>query len=132
MQDNSRPTTDGDNSHQQHQHEFSVPQGVPQSPIIQFFAYKATRLSDIVCRRSVRLYRDKLKTVHPNQSGQDQGTEKTWLLDRTCKLEPEYVDELVSEKRTVRPPGQWTVTAKLTTVTGQAQEAIDLVGARVV
>lgn len=49
-------------------------------------------------------------------------------LDKTCKLEPEYVQELVAEKRTVRPPGQWTVTAKLTTVTGQAQEPpIDLV-----
>lgn len=57
------------------------------------------------------------------------GNEKTWYLSRECKLEPEYVQELVAEKRTVRPPGQWTVTAKITTVTGQAQEPpIDLVG----
>lgn len=97
-------------------------------PVIpEFSAYKATRLSEIVCRRNVRLYRDRVQTVHPQ--GADQGNEKTWFLDRTCKLEPDYVEELISEKRTVRPPGQWTVTAKFTTVTGQAPQPIELVGA---
>lgn len=99
----------------------------PLVPFIQFTAYKATRLSDIVCKRAVRLYGDRVQTVHP-QNGDLQGNEKTWYLDRTCRLEPEYVEEIVAEKRTVRPPGQWTVTAKLTSVTGQAQELIDLVG----
>lgn len=72
---------------------------------------------------------DRVTTVHPS-SGDLPGTEKTWFLDRTCSLQPEYVQELVAEKRTVRPPGQWTVTAKLhTVVSSQAQEPIDLVGA---
>lgn len=96
------------------------------SPLVQFSAYKATRLSDIVCRRNVRLYSDRIQTVHPS-SGDLQGHEKTWFLDKTCSLQPEYVQELVAEKRTVRPPGQWTVTAKLQTVVSQAQEPIDLV-----
>jgi hypothetical protein len=103
----------------------------PMVPFIQFTAYKATRLSDIVCKRAVRLYGDRVQTVHP-QNGDLQGNEKTWYLDRTCRLEPEYVEEIVAEKRTVRPPGQWTVTAKLTSVTGQAQELIDLVGGMLV
>eukprot|EP00775_Hariotina_reticulata_P008904 gene8904-9081_t len=50
--------------------------------------------------------------------------EKSWLLDRSCKLEPEYAQEIVAEKRTIRPPGTWTVTAKLTTVTGSGQEVL--------
>lgn len=101
---------------------------VVDSPLLlEFSAYKATRLSDIVCKRNVRLWSDRISTIHPQSA--DQGNEKTWFLDRMCRLEPEYVQELVAEKRTVRPPGQWTVTAKLTTVTGQAQQPIDLVGA---
>lgn len=91
----------------------------------EFSAYKSTRLESIVCRRNVRLCRDRVQTVHPDLLA----NEKTWYLDRSCKLEPEYADELLPEKRTVRSPGQWTVTAKLTTVTGQAQEPIDLVRA---
>jgi hypothetical protein len=79
----------------------------------------------------VRLFSDdRVTTVHPS-SGDLPGSEKTWFLDRTCSLQPEYVQELVAEKRTVRPPGQWTVTAKLhTVVSSQAQEPIDLVGGR--
>lgn len=46
------------------------------------------------------------------------------MLDRSCKLEPEYAEEIVAEKRTIRPPGTWTVTAKLTTVTGSGQEVL--------
>lgn len=40
--------------------------------IPEFSAYKATRLSDIVCRRTVRLYGDRVQTVHP-QNGDLQG-----------------------------------------------------------
>lgn len=102
-----------------------APQNCSNLPVVpEFSAYKATRLVDIVCKRNVRLYSDRVQSIHPQL-----GNEKTWFLDRTCKLEPEYADEVQPEKRTVRSPGQWTVTAKLTTVTGQAQEPIELVGA---
>lgn len=100
-----------------------------QCPLVQFSAYKATRLSDIVCRRNVRLFSDRVQTLHP-QSGDLSGNEKTWFLDRTCKLEPEYVQELVAETKSVRPPGQWTVTAKLSTVVGQTPEPVDLVSGK--
>jgi hypothetical protein len=107
--------------------EFGQQQQQPLGELIipEFSAYKATRLQEVVCRRNVRLYRDRLQTIHP-----ELGTERTWYLDRSCRLEPEYVDEVMVEKRTVRSPGQWTVTAKLTTVAGsQAQQTMDLVRA---
>eukprot|EP00878_Enallax_costatus_P013055 GHUV01013640.1.p1 GENE.GHUV01013640.1~~GHUV01013640.1.p1 ORF type:complete len:417 (+),score=99.54 GHUV01013640.1:178-1428(+) len=86
-------------------------------PLFQCIAYKATRLSEIVCKRTVTLFKDRFTTAHQDLSG-----EKCWYLDRSCKLEPEYVEEiLVPEKRSVRPPGAWTVTAKLGTVTGSGQ-----------
>jgi hypothetical protein len=100
-----------------------------QCPLVQFSAYKATRLSDIVCRRNVRLFSDRVQTLHP-QSGDLSGNEKTWFLDRTCKLEPDYVQELIAETKSVRPPGQWTVTAKLSTVVGQTPEPVNLVSSR--
>lgn len=91
-------------------------------PLFQCTAYKATRISDIVCKRTVTLFRDRITTTHQDLSG-----EKCWYLDRNCKLEPEYVEEIAApEKRSVRPPGTWTVTAKLGTVTGSGQP-IDLV-----
>eukprot|EP00878_Enallax_costatus_P027160 GHUV01029215.1.p1 GENE.GHUV01029215.1~~GHUV01029215.1.p1 ORF type:complete len:184 (+),score=15.22 GHUV01029215.1:178-729(+) len=93
-------------------------------PLFQCIAYKATRLSEIVCKRTVTLFKDRFTTAHQDLSG-----EKCWYLDRSCKLEPEYVEEiLVPEKRSVRPPGAWTVTAKLGTVTGSGQ-SIELVRA---
>lgn len=91
-------------------------------PLYQCIAYKATRISEIVCKRTVTLFQDRVSTTHQDPSG-----EKCWYLDRSCKLEPEYVEEItVPEKRSVRPPGTWTVTAKLGSVTGSGQQ-IDLV-----
>lgn len=92
-------------------------------PLFQCIAYKATRLSEIVCKRTVTLFRDRVTTTHQDFSG-----EKCWLLDRSCKLEPEYTEEIsIPERRSIRPPGTWTVTAKLGTVTGSGQP-IELVG----
>ncbi|WIA14192.1 hypothetical protein OEZ85_002731 [Tetradesmus obliquus] len=72
-------------------------------------AYKATRVADIVCKRRVRLYRDRLLTLHHDSA---TNSEKVWYLSSSCRLEPEYVDELVPEQRLVRPPGSWSVTTK--------------------
>jgi hypothetical protein len=97
-----------------------------QGPIVECVAYKATRLSDVVCRRSVRLFRDRLQTLHhPGDLG--ASSEKTWYLDRACKLEPEYLEEIaVAERRTVRRDGQFTITAKLTS--GQPVELVSCTG----
>lgn len=46
--------------------------------IPEFVAYKATRLSDIVCRRTVKLYSDRIQTVHQQQQSDLSGNEKTW------------------------------------------------------
>jgi hypothetical protein len=89
-------------------------------PLAECFAYKSTRFTDLVVKRRLKLYRDRVATYH--LTGKDSG-EKAWQLDRGCKLEPEYVDELVKCKRTVRPPRTWTVTA---TVRGQG-EVVNLV-----
>lgn len=85
--------------------------------LFECIAYKATRLSEIVCQRTVTLFKDRFTTTHQDLSGG-----KCWYLDRSCRLEPEYVEEIISpERRSIRPPGTWTVTAKLGTVTGSGQ-----------
>jgi hypothetical protein len=107
--------------------------------------YKATRFTDLVVQRRVRLYADRLTTHHPGDGdaagggggghgghgghggggGEPAATEKAWLLDRGCKLEPEAPEEIHRQQRAIRPPGTWTVTAAAT-ARGQP---IDLVGA---
>jgi hypothetical protein len=77
--------------------------------VLSCTAYKATRVADIVCKRRVRLYRDRLLTLHSDLA---TNSEKVWYLSSSCRLEPEYVDELVLEQRLVRPPGSWSVTTK--------------------
>ena len=89
-------------------------------PLSECYVYKSTRFTELVVKRRLKLYRDRLATYH--STGKDSG-EKGWQLDRGCKLEPEYVDELTKCRRTVRPPRTWTVTA---TVRGQG-EVVNLV-----
>lgn len=89
--------------------------GLPASsnaaPIAETVAYKTTRFTDLVVQRRVRLYPDRLQTQH---DGPGDSAEKTWVLDRSCKLEPESADDLQRQQRAVRPPGTWTVTAAAT------------------
>jgi hypothetical protein len=77
--------------------------------VLSCTAYKATRVADIVCKRRVRLLRDRLLTLHHDSA---TNSEKVWYLSSSCRLEPEHVDELVPEQRLVRPPGSWSVTTK--------------------
>jgi hypothetical protein len=74
--------------------------------------YKTTRFTDLVVQRRVRLYGDRLQTQHDSGSG--DAPEKTWQLDRACRLDPESADDIARATRTIRPPGTWTVTAAAT------------------
>jgi hypothetical protein len=92
--------------------------------VAEAVVYKTTRFTDVVVPRRVRLYGDRLQTQHSD--GGDAGgagSEKTWTLDRSCRLEPENAEDITRQQRTVRPPGTWTVTAAAT-AKGQALDLV--------
>lgn len=91
-----------------------------EDPVMDCIIYKTTRLTDMVVRRRLQLYKDRLQTLH-DSADRDK---KTWMLDRGCKIEPDSAHDIQVQRRVIRPPRTWTVTA---TVTGQGQP-IDLVG----
>ncbi len=85
-----------------------------ETVIAEAWVYKSTRvlgLSDLVVRRRLRLFRDRITTFH--DFNKDPADQKSWILDRSCKLEPENADELAPARKFVRPPGTWTVTASV-------------------
>jgi hypothetical protein len=109
-------------------------------------AYKVVRL-DVVARRAVTLYADRLTTARVDSGGATghsgsgaagpPAEPKTWLLARECKLQPEYAEEIVPERPErliLRAPHAWSVTAKLGSMTGSGTSgsAIDLVRAAAV
>ena len=81
-------------------------------PVAEAVLYKTTRFTDLVVQRRVRLYADRLQTQH--SGGPDDATEKSWMLDRGCKLDPESAEDIQKQQRVIRPPGTWTVTAAAT------------------
>lgn len=92
--------------------------------LLEAYVYKQTRLLDLVVRRRLRLCQRRLETFHDLQ--RDPNDKKTWFLDRACRLEPERAEDIPLQRKLLRPPGKWTVTA---TVTGQGQP-VQLVSAR--
>jgi hypothetical protein len=83
------------------------------APILaEALIYKSTRFTDLVVQRRVRLYGDRIQTQHEGSSG--DAPEKTWQLDRSCRLEPESAEDIARSARLIRPPGTWTVTAAAT------------------
>ncbi|KAI8473368.1 MAG: hypothetical protein J3K34DRAFT_375550, partial [Monoraphidium minutum] len=84
------------------------------APVAEALVYKSTRFTDVVVQRRVRLFRDRLQTQHSGGPDAAAAAEKSWALDRACRLEPESADDIPRQTRVVRPPGTWTVTAAAT------------------
>lgn len=96
-----------------------------QEPLHEVLAYKSTKISDIVCLRRCRLFSNRLVTIHPNNTN-----EKCWYLAGSCTLSPQYQDELLPEKRSVRPEGSWSVTTKAAALAGGGNPPVELVRMR--
>jgi hypothetical protein len=77
-------------------------------PLAECYAFKGTLFTEFVVKRRVQLYRDRIVTSHVPPK---EPSPKQWLLDRSCKLEPDYADEVVRHRKAIRPPKTWTVTA---------------------
>lgn len=87
--------------------------------LAEVLAYKASRgLPEVVTRRCVRLYASPARLAASTPAGDsgaashNNGHEKAWLLDRACRLEPEYADEIVRQRCLLRPAGTWALAAK--------------------
>lgn len=96
-----------------------------KTPLLDVVAYKGTKLgSDVVVKRRVVLFRDRLRTFH-DPDGKTPNDYKTWHLDHNCELLPRTTAELKETKRGIRPRGTWAITAAIQGV----QETVDVVSA---